>query len=128
MWKASIIKKEIRNGNYHVTVGYTDGEHVVDEVYRSYTPTEKWITTQAYNRIEQLKQAYSIDLPEGELSLTRPDSPKVDETAEAFVKAIRLLKEAQHLIQMGVVSPEDTAVVNAKNTVKNGWSKYCDLL
>lgn len=125
-WNASVTKKQVLDGVYHVTVRYTDGVESIDETYRSVAPTSTWIPDTVRDRIALLDKLSSFSITEG--AVTPSAEKTVDTNEELFRRRCRLLETVKIMIDMGAVQADNAKVVALVNWVKNNAAAYFDSL
>lgn len=122
MWTAKIIEKDLVNGVIKVTVLFTNGN---DKVTETCIPQDKngflfWVKSRlaTFNSSESINTEYSVN---SIIDVTEPapEAPTATELAQqAWFSDYMKLQGVQKLIDLGVLTGNETPVINLRNKVK----------
>ena len=137
MYKAALISKELVGSDLVVTIEYSDGVKSFQEVKT---------TNGGFGSVEQLKAQVKQRLDilnkqqemEAELAIGDVPKPTVEVVAEKTVEELALaefqadyykLQKVNKLVELGVLTGQETPIVALQNKVKADFKvKYLDLL
>jgi len=133
MWTATVKSKELVGGALNVTVDFTDGTRTVTE---SCVPSDKagfefWVKSRlaTFNAGEDINTVFQVGAP---IVITEPTPvlPTAEEVARnEWFNDYRKLQQIQKLIELSVLTGNETQVVNLRNKVKNNFlPAYIDAL
>jgi type IV secretory pathway VirD2 relaxase len=133
MWTATVKNKEYVNGAIKVTVDYTDGTNTVTE---SCIPQDKdgfrhWVKSRlaTFNGGEEIDTEFAVnDVVTIEEQVV--NEPTAEEMAQqAWFSDYFKLQQVQKLIELNVLTGNETPVTNLRNKVKNNFlPAYIDAL
>lgn len=125
MWTAKVIEKDLVNGVIKVTVLFTNGN---DQVTETCIPQDKngflfWVKSRlaTFNSSESINTEYSVN---SIIDVTEPapEAPTATELKQqAWFSDYMKLQGVQKLIDLGVLTGNETPVINLRNKVKTGF-------
>lgn len=124
-WTATVTNKEILDGEYFVTIDFTDGQHSVTRTFKNRYPTQNWIPDTVRDAIARLESAYEFDIAVGAVT---PSDPVPADLTATFRQRCRILEIADLLIRRGVISDTNPKYIALVNWITNNFNTYFDQL
>jgi len=132
MWTATLKTKEAVAEGIRVTVEFSNGTKTITEtvIPQDETGFRHWVKSRlnSLNSIDEIDTKYAVDT-EVDVAETVVQ-PTAEELAQReWAKDYWKLQQVQKLIDLSVLTGNETAVVNLRNKVKNNFQvAYLDLL